>query len=260
MPKEEGGPRVCFLVPGCSLNDKELMAEEEIEDHGDATQEDSLRMVKDIQSLDFDSYLIGILRQLVGLDILREQEVFYLPQPGEEIVRKTSPRKERSGLFRGDLSSQAGSPGYSGSIRSPASIKAPTSVADSTSTSLSAFRRRLDSEKGSVAAFSDTEVDGEPDAKRARPSTNEQGGTGPMGPPLKGRRSKQIDMEYQPPEAVEDCSDAQTRNGRRKASKQGIKRRRGSDIPSKDDDEERILKKVKLRISATPPAGNVTPT
>jgi len=234
------------------------MAAEEIEDHGDATHLDSLRMIKDIQSLDFDSYLIGILRQLVGLDILREQEVFYLPRPGEEIVRKTSPRKERSGVFRGaDSSSYIGSPGYSGSIRSPSSIKAPTSFADSTSTSLSAFRRRLDSEKDSASIYSETELEssdgGElPDTKRARQSPpDEQGGAGPMGPPplnapgkrqLKSRRSKQIEEVH---EGKSD--DAQSQ---KKSSKPGIKRRRGSEITPKDDGEEHLSKKLKMRIGA----------
>ncbi|KAG2043772.1 hypothetical protein BDR03DRAFT_331890 [Suillus americanus] len=44
LPKEEGGPRVCFVVPGCSLGDKELMDEEEIQDHGPATYEDYPRL------------------------------------------------------------------------------------------------------------------------------------------------------------------------------------------------------------------------
>ena len=258
LPKEDGGPRVCFLVPGCSLNDRELMAAEEIEDHGDATQEDSLRMIKDIESLDFDSYLIGILRQLVGLDILREQEVFYLPRPGEEVVRKTSPRKERSGVFRGtDSSSYAGSPGYSGSIRSPASMKAPTSLADSTSTSLSAFRRRLDSEKDTGSVYSDTESelsDREPlDAKQARPSSPDEQGAGPMGPPpkvqgkrqLKGRRSsKQIEGVREG-----DSDDAQSRIGRTKPNlRTGAKRRRDSEITAKDNGEEPESKRLKLRL------------
>ena len=235
------------------------MAAEEIEDHGDATHEDSLRMIKDIQSLDFDSYLIGILRQLVGLDILREQEVFYLPQPGEEIVRKTSPRKERSGVFRGVDSSS--SPGYSGSIRSPASMKAPTSLADSTSTSLSAFRRRMDSEKGSSPVHSDQESelsDGEPpDAKRARPSPpdEQQGGAGPMGPPLKnqgkrqpkGRRSKQSEEMHQG-----NSDSAQSHTTRENPSKLGNKRRRGSEITAKDNGEERVSKKLKTHPSTQP--------
>ena len=252
LPKEEGGPRVCFLVPGCSLNDSKLMVEEEIEDHGDATQEDSLRMIKDIESLDFDSYLIGILRQLVGLDILREQEVFYLPQPGEEVVRKPSPRKERSGVFRGTDS--ASSPGYSGSIRSPTSMKAPTSLADSTSTSLSALRRRLDSEKDSNSVYIGTESelsDGEhPDSKRARPSSPDRQGAGLMAPPpkvqgkrqLNGRRSMQIEGVHEG-----DSNDAQSRIGRKNLSRTGIKRRLDSEIIAKDDDEEPKSKKLKIR-------------
>ena len=257
LPKEEGGPRVCFLVPGCSLNDRELMAEEEIEDHGDATQEDSLRMIKDIESLDFDSYLIGTLRQLVGLDILREQEVFYLPQPGEEVVRKTSPRKERSGVHRGaDSSSYAGSPGYSGSIRSPTSMKAPTSLADSTSTSLSAFQRRLDSEKDSGSVYyTDTELElseGEPpDAKRARPSSPDEQDTNSMGPPpivqgkrqLKSRRSKQIEGVHEG-----DSDDAHSRIGRKNLLRLGTKRRRDSEITAKDDSVEPESKRLKLRL------------
>ena len=254
MPREDGGPRVCFLVPGCSLSDGELITAEEIEDHGDATQEDSLRMIKDLESFDFDSYLIGILRKLVGLDILREQEVFYLPQPGDEVVRKTS-RKERSGVFRGaDLSSYAGSPGYSGSIRSPTSMKAPTSLADSTSTSLSAFRKLLDSEKDSASNFnsdSGTEFDdGEPpETKRARPSSPEEQGGGAMGPPpkaqgkrqLKGRRSKQIEGVHEG-----DSDDAQSRNSRKTRS--STKRRRDSEISGKDDGEGPESKRLKLRI------------
>ena len=261
LPKEDGGPRVCFLVPGCSLNDEKLMANEEIEDHGDATQEDSLRMIKDIESLDFDSYLIGILRQLVGLDILREQEVFYLPRPGEEVVRKVSPRKERSGVFKGaDSSSYAGSPGYSGSIRSPASVKAPASLADSTSTSLSAFRRRLDSEKDTGSVYSDTELelsDGEPpDAKRARPSSPDEQGAAPMGPPPKvqgkrqpkGRR-KQIEGTHEG-----DSDDPQSRIGRKNPSRPGTKRRRDSESTAKDEEPESKKLKLRIRVSKSQPS------
>ena len=248
LPKEEGGPRVCFLVPGCSLSDGEFMTAEEIEDHGDATQEDSLRMIKDIESLDFDSYLIGILRKLVGLDMLREQEVFYLPQPGE-VVRKIS-RKERSGVFRG-----AESPGYSGSIRSPASMKAPTSLADSTSTSLSAFRKFQSSELSSSVYDSDAEFefsDGElPETKRARPSSPDEQGGGAMGPPpkvqgkrqLKSRRSKQREGEHEG-----DSDDAQSRISRKTRS--STKRRRDSEILAKDEGGEPKSKRLKLRLRA----------
>ncbi|KAA1470569.1 hypothetical protein DENSPDRAFT_707215 [Dentipellis sp. KUC8613] len=89
LPREEGGPRVSFIVPGCSLGDGELMASQEIVDHGFATFDDHGRMIPDIESLDFNSYLIGVLRQLVGVDLLREQEVFYLPNPGEQVSKKS---------------------------------------------------------------------------------------------------------------------------------------------------------------------------
>ncbi|TFY70419.1 hypothetical protein EVG20_g2580 [Dentipellis fragilis] len=88
LPREEGGPRVSFIVPGCSLGDGELMSSQEIVDHGFATFDDHGRMIPDIESLDFNSYLIGVLRQLVGVDLLREQEVFYLPNPGERVSKK----------------------------------------------------------------------------------------------------------------------------------------------------------------------------
>ncbi|KAG1781921.1 hypothetical protein EV702DRAFT_493435 [Suillus placidus] len=97
LPKEEGGPRVCFVVPGCSLGDKELMDEEEIQDHGPATYEDYPRLVGNIEALDFNPYLVGILRQLVGVDLIRENEVFFLLQPGEEAQYKKKGRKSTAG-------------------------------------------------------------------------------------------------------------------------------------------------------------------
>ncbi|KAL0955769.1 hypothetical protein HGRIS_001984 [Hohenbuehelia grisea] len=98
-PQEDESPPVCFLVPGCSLTDHELMEEEEIEDLGDATLEDSHRMVGDIESLDFDPYLMNVLRQLVGVDLIREHEVFWLPQPGEKRAARpaASPAMSRKG-------------------------------------------------------------------------------------------------------------------------------------------------------------------
>ena len=266
VPKEEGGPRVCFLVPGCSLNDKELMEDEEIEDHGDATHEDSLRMVKDVETLDFDAYLIGTLRQLVGLDILREQEVFYLPSPGEEVTRKVLRRSgsERMGLARNtsthDYSNFAGSPGYS--TRSPASTRAPASVTGS-SISFSARRKAIDSDKESIntAHLSDSDSpednlsDSEfPLAKRLRPSPSDKGECGSMGPPgpkpLKSRRSKRLmDSSYEP--RAEDEDEADTSNddskARRKSQvkKRGIKRTRTNEAT----DAENLSRKAKKQRS-----------
>jgi len=266
LPKEEGGPRVCFLVPGCSLNDRELMDEEEIEDHGDARNEDASRIVRDIENLAFDSNLIGVLRQLVGLDILREQEVFYLPQPGEEVVRKlpNPPRKERSVKAKtsGESPGLASSPGYSGSIRSP-SIRPPVSAADSTSTSRSVLRNLLDleSEKGSMVGDNNSEFDsndGEPRSKRARPSPPD--GQKTMGPPrtqskgkAKAKGGKRDDDIFKPDDSELDHSpdDKSVRKPRKSATKRGVKRTRTEVIASEEGNERRS-KKLKHHPTAPP--------
>lgn len=268
LPKEEGGTRICFLVPGCSLNDKELMAEEEIEDHGDATHEDSLRMVKDIETLGFDLDLIGIIRQLVGLDILREQEVFYLPLPGEEITRKHAIRKtpsEKTAIIRapGESSNQGSSPiTYPASARSPAYNRPPASVADSTSTTFSNLRNLVDHDTDAAQFITDDATseddEDEPNAKRARPSPPEE--TGVMGPPAnqtKGKqkfRSKRIDTTYQPENENEEESDGDLspKKRRKPTATRGVKRARTSDAITHGDgnDNDRQPKKLRAHLSA----------
>ncbi|KAI0260182.1 hypothetical protein BC834DRAFT_562274 [Gloeopeniophorella convolvens] len=89
LPREEDGPRVFFIVPGCSLGDGELMEEEEIKDEGFSTNEDHMRMISNVEALELNPYLIGVVRQLVGVDLLREQqEIFYLPTEGEKVRRR----------------------------------------------------------------------------------------------------------------------------------------------------------------------------
>lgn len=236
------------------------MEDEEIEDHGDATHEDSLRMVKDVETLDFDAYLIGTLRQLVGLDILREQEVFYLPSPGEEVTRKVLRRSgsERMGPARNtshDYSSFAGSPGYS--IRSPASTRAAASVAGS-STSFSARRKAIDSDKESIntAHLSDSDSPEEnlsdefSTSKRPRPSPSDKGEGGSMGPPgpkpLKSRRSKRLlmDSTYQPRAEDEADTSNDDSKARRKSrgKKRGIKRTRTNEATDAENNSRKAKK------------------
>jgi len=90
LPRGDSGQRAHFIVPGCALGDGELMEDEDIKDEGLSTHEDHKRMLPSVETLDLDPYLVGVLRQLVGVDLLREQqEIFYLP--GE----KEKPRKRR---------------------------------------------------------------------------------------------------------------------------------------------------------------------
>lgn len=92
LPREEDGPRVTFCVPQCSLNDKELMEDEDITDDGLATVRDFERLWDHVEEQNLSPYLVGVIRQLVGLDLLRENEVYYLPTD-EEI--KQMERKQK---------------------------------------------------------------------------------------------------------------------------------------------------------------------
>lgn len=93
IPREEDGPRVTFCVPQCSLNDKELMEEEDITDDGLATVRDFERLWDHVEEQNLNPCLIGVIRQLVGLDLLRENEVYYLPT--DEEMRQMERRKRK---------------------------------------------------------------------------------------------------------------------------------------------------------------------
>jgi len=223
-------------------------------------------MIKDIESLGFSLELIGVLRQLVGLDILREQEVFYLPQPGEEVhlPRRQVARpsmSSRSAAVK-DSSSYAGSPDYSGSLRSPAASNRPP---DSSSTAVSGVRKQVDSEKASTVASNETETEEtdseeEPATKRVRPSPPEEE-QGVMGPPTqpsdkkkKSRRGRKPDFTYNPGEESEGQSDEEeeqsTRKRRKPAASRGVKRTRPSEATAAPEGEERELKKLKSHATA----------
>ena len=93
LPRGEDGVRAYFIVPGCALGDGELMDGEDIRDEGLSIHEDHKRMLPNVEALDLNPYLVGVLRQLVGVDLLREQqEIFYLPSEEEKPKkhRKTS--------------------------------------------------------------------------------------------------------------------------------------------------------------------------
>ncbi|KAI0753057.1 hypothetical protein C8Q80DRAFT_1149682 [Daedaleopsis nitida] len=93
--EDEDGPRLFFAVPGCSLGNGELMKEESIQDHGDVHGEDISKLVTNVEDLDLSPYLVGVLRQLVGVDLLREQEVLYLPRPGDTVTVKRNRRRSQ---------------------------------------------------------------------------------------------------------------------------------------------------------------------
>lgn len=144
IPKEEDepdGPHVYFIIPGCSLGDKKLIDEEFILDHGDATHEDSLRMVSDMDAWGVHPYIIGVLRMMTGVDATREQDFFYLPQPGEVCPQPPNPSPERTTAAkhpsRGheNAATQNSPRTPTVSNPSPALSKAPVSIASNSTSS-----------------------------------------------------------------------------------------------------------------------------
>ena len=99
LPRGEDGGRAYFVVPGCSLGDGKLMHDQDIRDEGFSTHEDHKRLFPSVETLDLNPYLVGVLRQLVGVDLLREQrEIFYLPSEDEKPKRRR--QKGASERFR----------------------------------------------------------------------------------------------------------------------------------------------------------------
>ncbi|KDQ55083.1 hypothetical protein JAAARDRAFT_60062 [Jaapia argillacea MUCL 33604] len=284
LPKDEDGPRIFFVVPGCSLGDAELMEEEEITDHGDATLDDYARIVKDIESLDFNLYLIGVLRQLVGVDLIREQEVFYLPQPGEEVRRKH--RRRSSALTR--LSSRdkepvenqsgatAGSPQVSdASMHSkPPSItaNAPSSSAASLSISSQPRQRQApDASSDIFSEISDPEEQGGPSHSQRSKDTIVR--INPIGPPngeastsasaslarpLKSRRSMRLKKdatEYKPGADTSEYSSGEENGAKKPRGKsalgtRGVKRDRPRESEVAGEESRLAPKKLKVYTSS----------
>jgi hypothetical protein len=256
LPREEGGPRICFLVPGCSIGNRELMGSQEIEDHGFATRDDGDRSIADIESLEFSSYLIGILRQLVGVDLLREREVLYLPLPGEQRSRR---RGRKSALARilpkdvavsaADSDSGRNSPTIHASRNS--SLSRYSISANVTKTSkFEASERDSQSDGPDSASESD---DGSGKLSSPKGTKNESAIIVPQKQGVRTRRSKRLGvdaLEYKPDkEDLIDTSDGDAhpvKGRRRKQASRGIKRSRTKEG---EDDEERHSRQKRLRLT-----------
>jgi hypothetical protein len=232
------------------------MTEAEIEDHGNATAEDSERMVQDIDRLHFNSYLMGTLRQLVGVDLLREQEVYYLPKEGEQrILKKAGSRKGMETLRISSGGSFGGKEADGSSAGSPVSTRPPTSVGGSSAASGSLRRKKASPTPPAWSQSQEAETDTEdesPNAKRIRAAEAEGIAAAASGSKLRTRRSRRLDKEaaeYKPDAAAEVEESSDDEDKRRKRRK-GRKRTRQSDaVPSQDGGEERKTKKLKTHES-----------
>ncbi|KAK7045545.1 hypothetical protein VNI00_007377 [Paramarasmius palmivorus] len=283
MPEVEDGPHIFFLVPGCALTNPELIKEEEIVDHGDATGEDAARCVPDIVSLEINAYVVGIIRLLVGPD--KEQECYFLPQPGEERSRKIRRRRTSKSRGRKDTVLYGDSHTASGHPLSPptsprgAPVSTNGSMSGSTNSvdppqrpskrtqSGNAIRVRESLSPLSSPVTSDGESSG--DEYVESPRKRSKGGKlrnpdGHSGSQLrilneggtissKSKRSKQQSHDIAPyePSLVDEDTDSATETDtpaklRKSISKSQLKRTRTMDNPADEDDGERLVKKVKI--------------
>lgn len=173
LPRGDSGQRAHFVVPGCALGDGDLMEGEGIKDEGLSTHEDHKRMLPNVETLDLDPYLVGVLRQLVGVDLLREQqEIFYLPSETEK------PRKRRQTdpveILRQLRRQSAASGGPLAREHSPRLLEdwqvratPPRSASGSVRSGSARAHSRSHSEERD-SALSDLSSDDEPEPKRHR--------------------------------------------------------------------------------------------
>ncbi|ESK97309.1 hypothetical protein Moror_17740 [Moniliophthora roreri MCA 2997] len=283
MPEVEDGPHIYFLVPGCALTKPELIKEEEIIDHGDATGEDAARCVPDIVSLDINAYVVGIIRLLVGPD--KEQECYFLPQPGEERSRKirrrgsSKSRGRKDNVLYGDTHTASGHPLSPPTSPRGAPVSTNGSAAGSTSTSTDPTQqqqsvRTLQSKTTapireslsplSSALTSDDESSGDDyvESPRKRPKGKKAKNLdGPLGSQVKvavenkPKKAKQLGHDaaaYDPARAddeTDSASETDTPAKARKVSKSQLKRTRIVENPADEEEGDRQAKKVKI---ATP--------
>jgi hypothetical protein len=265
------------------------MEEEDIQDEGDASILDHARMVGDIETLDFSSDLVGILRQLVGVDLLRENEIFFLPQPGESYRRK---RHGKSKLYAARSSSgDFATLGFQNPAVTP---RGPKARKESPSPSLAMLGaespvspgstdwddRNSDQYSPSTASYSDGEMvkpnNSDPRSKRRKRISAKRNGVHSsenMPPPSSGvqstktstkhgqkaRRNKRLSIDahaYKPELEARETSvdhDSEATKGRRKQTgKRGIKRNRTSELVDIDGaSEQPTAKRLRGRLSTS---------
>lgn len=269
------------------------MDEQSIQDHGNATLGDAKRMVVDIGSLDLSLDLMGVLRQLVGVDMLREQEVFYVPTHGVQPSVPSLPQKEkRRGSLRhpGKTSTSKGLSTL-GARRSTGDLhevlrRAPNSA--STSSSVEPLRFRANASTKGSPPNSDAEGSDSPrrPTKRQRKNPAAVAQTNEMAPPalpsekepakssrvLRSRRSKRLSKDaaaYNPlAQEEEESTDEELESLKARqpkvVDKRGVKRARAEqdgqpEAPTTTRKRNRTGAKPIMKISSFQPFRHYDP-
>ncbi|TCD64552.1 hypothetical protein EIP91_003909 [Steccherinum ochraceum] len=256
IPLDEDAPRVFFVVPGCSLTNAELIEEEEIEDHGVATLADNARLVPNVEALNFSEYLIGVLRCLVGVDLLREHELYYLPQEGDNIgLKPKSPTKPKaSASARGSASTRTSrNLMQSPSKQVPKRAGSLSTVSSLARTSLSSVGSA--SVAGSLSGVEESDAEDKPPrAKRRKAEKRKAPIASSESQSFRARRSKRLSTDaaaYKPEREDSDASSDEDKPKKSRAGKKGqrgLKRARNSDV-RQDDHEDGKAKAKKRKVT-----------
>ncbi|KAH0588784.1 hypothetical protein H2248_004585 [Termitomyces sp. 'cryptogamus'] len=241
---------VYFLVPGCSLGNKELNRDEKIVDHGDAQPSDGLLMTSDLDAYAFNAPLLSVLRLLVGVDMLREGEIYYLPLPNSDWVPRKVRDPSTKSTDHGPTSHITPRRNSNMSTSSIATVNAPVSSVGSASI-LAPFKPMKPSSIISQTSSELTEVEDSPQSKRSRFSPVEDS-TDTVDPESSSRSRK---SEHFGQDAAEDRPNPQDENdlndhaiGRvrlTKGNKHSLKRSRTSDVIQEPDVDGQKSKKHK---------------
>ncbi|KAG6841373.1 hypothetical protein C0991_011713 [Blastosporella zonata] len=242
---------VYFLVPGCSLGNAELNRDEKIVDRGDVTPADRLVMTPDLDIYAFNAPLLSVLRLLVGVDMLREGEIYYLPLPDSDWV----PRKAREPPSKVIYGLGESGPAYMSPRRNSNMPTIPLSAIVPASAPMSALTSASNRSLKPVSTISEasselTEVEDSPQYKRLKPSPKE--GEHPS--------LNFDDTSTNPSHVEQDASDRASDDDESinsldgpvspvyrliRGSQPGLKRSRTSDVVRESDVDAQKLKKQK---------------
>ena len=234
-----------FLVPRCSLLDPEVEKDVSIVDCGVATEEEVQRAVGDLEAVGLDPNVLGVIRQLAGVQLMREGQVGYLPKPGERIRSRRRHRRSqvpplshaRDVVTQVDLNDPSGT----GSTRlAPLSLQsAPSPASSSGSSSFYATKmtrmgiHTREHVKGPATDHGVNETSSgeeEDNDKMLSPPPSPRPSPHPVRSPTaavsRKRRLRIEDAAYKPDDDAMDTSTDAESVGTKKKSKGGLKRKR----------------------------------
>lgn len=244
-----------FLVPRCSLLDPEVAKDVDIVDCGVATRDEIQRAIGDLEAINLDSTTLGMIRQLTGIQLMREGQVGYLPPPDDPLPEDSFQQMYGRTYFNGVSSAQ--------DVSSKLDLNPPSSAGSSQVAPLS-YESALSPLSSSESSLSDITTKDEQDTpgKRSRVSQADEDANEisskdedadkfgkdlitPSPPPPKSIRSPKVssyrkrklkpeDAAYKPEvEATESSSDSGSIGGKKKNRRSS--KRRTSEMPTPVD-------------------------